>query len=460
MLKSKQISYFFLFVSLFFLFITIYKDRFVTDGNIFIYYKPYYVLFGISTIFSIISFYIPKNIKVNLILIFSSTLFSIYVVEFLIMNLHFYENYSRNKVIEKVNPNHDFRTKKEFFADLLKKNKNATVSMGGANFVGYQNPEIYPLSGISNKETVFCNENGYFAVYDSDRYGFKNPDEVWNMGQNTEVVFVGDSFTQGACVNIKDDIPGNFRKFLKSDGKNHITINLGIRGQGPLMEYAILKEYMPIINAKTVIQIFFENDLGNLGSELKNNFLRKYLDSNFKQNLVEKNKLKDDFVSKELDDFINLNDLTEKNRWKLRIASFLKVKTIRDLLFFERPKLTQEYKDILKMTKELVEKNGSNYILVYLPSHRNYRNSPIDSFFWKYFKGPAENHSPNHYQGVINLVKANNITLIDLHEELFKDLKDPYSVAPYGKNGHFNEFGYKLVAKKIYEKLNQLGYLE
>ena len=103
----------------------------------------------------------------------------------------------------------------------------------------------------------------------------------------------------------------------------------------------------------------------------------------------------------------------------------------------------------------MVEKNGSNYILVYLPSHRNYRNSSIDSFFWKYFKGPAENHSPNHYQDVINLVKANNITLIDLHEELFKDLKDPYSVAPYGKYGHFNEFGYKLVAKKIYEKLNK-----
>ena len=27
------------------------------------------------------------------------------------------------------------------------------------------------MSGISNSETLYCNENGYYVFYDSDRYG-------------------------------------------------------------------------------------------------------------------------------------------------------------------------------------------------------------------------------------------------------------------------------------------------
>ena len=39
---------------------------------------------------------------------------------------------------------------------------------------------IFPLSGLSNVETILCNESGYFALYESDRYGFNNPDEEWD----------------------------------------------------------------------------------------------------------------------------------------------------------------------------------------------------------------------------------------------------------------------------------------
>ena len=44
-----------------------------------------------------------------------------------------------------------------------------------------------------------CNENGYYAIYKSDRYGFRNDDENWNK-LNLEYVVVGDSYGIGECV--------------------------------------------------------------------------------------------------------------------------------------------------------------------------------------------------------------------------------------------------------------------
>ena len=53
--------------------------------------------------------------------------------------------------------------------------------------------QILPLSGISNSETIHCNENGYYSIYQSDRYGFNNPDEEWDK-KEIEYLLVGDSF--------------------------------------------------------------------------------------------------------------------------------------------------------------------------------------------------------------------------------------------------------------------------
>ena len=40
--------------------------------------------------------------------------------------------------------------------------------------------KIFPLSGVSKSHLVNCNENGYYSIIETDRYGFNNPDDVWN----------------------------------------------------------------------------------------------------------------------------------------------------------------------------------------------------------------------------------------------------------------------------------------
>ena len=57
--------------------------------------------------------------------------------------------------------------------------------------------DIFPLSGISNSKTIHCNESGFYSIYQSDRYGFNNPDEEWDNSE-IEYLLIGDSFTN--CV--------------------------------------------------------------------------------------------------------------------------------------------------------------------------------------------------------------------------------------------------------------------
>ena len=69
---------------------------------------------------------------------------------------------------------------------------------------------------------------------------------IFLVGQKIEFFLVGDSFVHGACVNEKDTISGNIRKKIKPGS----VLNLGYGDNGPLLEYATLREYLPLTNTK------------------------------------------------------------------------------------------------------------------------------------------------------------------------------------------------------------------
>ena len=156
---------------------------------------------------------------------------------------------------------------------------------------------IFSLSGISNSETIYCNESGFYSFYQSDRYGFNNPDVEWN-NKEIEYLLVGDSFAHGACVNRPNDISSVLRIL-----SNKSVLNLGQGGNAPLIEYASLREYLKP-NVKKVLWLYFEgNDIDNLAHELSNDILINYLNNiNFTQNLKlrqkEINNLKISFLEK------------------------------------------------------------------------------------------------------------------------------------------------------------------
>ena len=146
--------------------------------------------------------------------------------------------------------------------------------------VNIHGTEVIPFSGISNKVTVLCNENGYYVTYESDKHGFHNPRGMWESGR-IDVAALGDSFAQGYCVPPEKSFVGMIRHGYPA------TLNLGMAGNGPLLMLATLKEYLPSYRPKVVLWFYFEgNDLTDLQSEKKSGILMRYLKGDFNQGLL------------------------------------------------------------------------------------------------------------------------------------------------------------------------------
>ena len=134
------------------------------------------------------------------------------------------------------------------------------------------------------------------------------------------------------CVNRPNDIPSVIRNLTKKN-----VINLGYRGNGPLIEYATLREYLfkPV---KNLIWVYYENDLKDLHNELKNETLKNYIkNDNFSQNLLLKQNNINLLNKKLIDDLIKVETNTvvqsKKNmKTKYKILKFIRLTILKILL--------------------------------------------------------------------------------------------------------------------------------
>jgi len=253
-----------------------------------------------------------------------------------------YENKSGKKF--------DTRSRYEIYTDKKKTNNNIVIDITPSNYLAFDNLDLFPLSGISMSETIFCNENGYYAIYDSDRYGYNNPDKEWNSNEIHHLL-IGDSFTQGACVNRPNDMSSVLREL-----SNKTVINLGYGGNGPLIQYGILREYLRP-NVKNIIWMYYEgNDLIELNDELKSNILKNYLNKpDFSQNLIQKqdkvNLMANQLIIREK---INAKERKRQNSLRFQTKQFILLKKLRNYLQFERPEYNYEvFKQIIDSANNL-----------------------------------------------------------------------------------------------------------
>ncbi len=134
-------------------------------------------------------------------------------------------------------------------------------------------PRLMTLAGISEVMTVICNESGRFEPYFSDEHGFNNPLGLHD-GSPLEVVLVGDSFTHNGCVRRADSVAGRIRTSIPR------TLNLGIRGSGPLTGLGALIEYASMAEPRIVVWGWYEgNDLKDIVLEARKPELRRYLNA-------------------------------------------------------------------------------------------------------------------------------------------------------------------------------------
>ena len=446
---SKIISNLFLSFSFLFLCYVLYRSEIHHDGNQFGYYLKYYIIALILIIVSIVSFFIPKNIKINISVFIISILIGLYLVE-AYLNIKHKKISTYKKLTGK---DYDLRTKFEIYNDLKKENPNIVVSPPPSHFVDDLNFDLAPLSGIANRKTIHCNENGYYSIYQSDRYGFNNPDEEWEKLE-TDYLLVGDSMTRGACVNEPDTFSGNLKK-LKNN--NNGVLNLGQTGNGPLRQYATLREYLPHKNVKRVIWLFSEgNDLIDLNNELKHQILIKYLkNKNFNQNLLLRNKEVQKLLISELstvEEKMRKNYIFEQKTKRSFFVNFLTLKKIRiyyfESLFHEYNKKKyvfnkQEFTKVIILSNQLAYKNKSKFYFIYMPLYMRFQlNNDNDNY--------------QHYNEVLKIINDLNIPIIDIKKEVFDKMKNPLELFPFKGEGHYNVKGYEIITKSIFNKINEL----
>jgi len=433
---SKIISILFLGFSLLLLSYVIYRSEFYHSGSKSDYYLKYYI-FSISlVVLGIISFFLKEEFKIKTTMVFVSVILGLYLIE-----IYFFID-SRQFRIWKSGVKYDTRTQYEIYNDLKKEDDDIVVRVTPSTYAHKNSNNIFPLSGISNKKTILCNEHGYFPIYDSDRYGFNNPDSEWDK-EETEYLLVGDSYTQGDCVNTEDNIAGNLRRL---SGKN--VINLGYGGNGPLIEYASLREYLPLIKTKRMLWLYCEgNDLSysNIGLELKNKILLKYLEyPNFTQNLHLRQDEIDLVAKHELEKQLAEKKKNLKNT-KFYFLKFIKLFNVRYsiLKFTKKPsekKINSEFKKIIKLAKDLADQNNIDFYFIYVPD--NYRYIHKHNFSSEYF---------NDYNKIINYVSSLGIPIIDLHSELLEKNHD--GKLRRDKNYHFSEDGYRIISEHIFKSI-------
>ncbi len=381
-----------------------------------------------------------------------SILFSIYLFEsYILFKDHLStDQISKNKVLKEqiykknTGKNWDNRTRFQIYENKKKINNDIVIRFQPSYFLSKQNLSIFPLSGISNSETIHCNENGYFSIYQSDRHGFNNPDEEWN-NKEIEYLLVGDSFTHGSCVNRPNDIASVLRTLSSKS-----TLNLGYGGNGPLIEYATLREYVTP-NVKNILWVYCEsNDLFELVIERQNKYLLKYLNSeNHSQKLRNRQKEVDELLNinfeKELQNqikketFKSEEQLSKNNKLKYKILKFIRLDRTKKIFKKKDTKyndiIFDEFEKILQRSLNLSETNNAKLIFVYIPEYRRYNSS---------------NYSDENYNKVTSIVKKLNIDLVDMRK-VFDNENNPKIFFPFQQFAwHYNEDGYKKVAEAIY----------
>ncbi len=399
------------------------------------YYKIHIIFIFSLLLASIFSIFLKKKFQTYIIISLVSILIGSYAFEiFLTFNKPQGSLLKKKiKIYNKTSKDlYDTRSKYEFYKYLKKSDKDVVLAVP-PRF--YPSKNIYSLSGISNSKTILCNELGQYSLYFSDRYGFNNPDEEWNQ-ESISYLIVGDSFAHGACVNRPNDVGSNLRELSENS-----VLNLGYSGNGPLEEFATLREYLKE-NVKNILWLYYPNDLANLAEELKVNILNKYLEnSNFTQNLA----FKQMEIDEEAKKIIDIKYSTEK---KFDLKKLLILNNLRGYIYSLLPieylpsysnstlvQPTEKFIEILKKTKKLAYKNSSNLFFIYLPEYSQYKDNYIDT----------------NYRNIKKILKNLDISFIDLHELVFKQEENPLSLFPYGLPGHYNKIGYKKISQAIYD---------
>jgi len=309
-----------------------------------------------------------------------------------------------------------------------------------------QGRPIVPLAGVPRALTVMCNEAGTYVTYESDRFGFNNPDRQWDVP--SQVALVGDSFVEGWCVPREESFAGRIRETVPA------TLSVGYTGHGPLAELGTIREYVEARRPAHVFWFFYEgNDLTtDLPRETKSDILRRYLEPGFSQQLEEHEALLGEEMRRRYDSKLAQEPVAAPSSW---VMGLVKLRSSRRLINSVRVRHGAPVESgdqlpllrhILAEAKRTVEGWGGSLHFVYLP------DLPL-------IDGEI---SPANHDRVLALAAELGLDIIDLFPD-FQKHPSPRSLFPYEEGRHlvrtlglhYNSDGHRLVARRVLETLEK-----
>ena len=328
--------------------------------------------------------------------------------------------------------------------------------------------KVWPLGGISRKFIVHCNESGYWGTYSSDEKGFNNPLGVWELqsSEPIDLLLLGDSFVHGACVRAGDDYGGQFRRM------GYRVINLGQRGNGPILQLAGLKEYGERVKPRIVLWFYLENnDLINLRAEASNEFLKKYLGGGFSQNLANRVEEIDQVIEAEINThWGKIQELSQLSTLDI-FRFWVTLRMLRKRIGFEVYSGSDSGTEKFKRAKALIKQGQSNLdkdeseeqpsrkvqskdeysdeieLLSDIVSEaRNIASGWKSQFIFVYLSGADRLNGRiegpfRAKDAVLAAMQDIGVTVIDVAPGL-EALDDPLRVFPFRGRGHYDALGY------------------
>ena len=451
----------FLAAFVFFLTYTYYRAEIIYQGSMADYYFKYYLFSTVGILFWVGVLRLREETQANIVTLATSLVFGLYMIEAGLTLVGLGQppitfSDAARAAASKEGKEYDERTKLTVIEDLIAEGLDVVPSVYPSrmiDFIDIKEGDLVPLAGISNKITVYANESGKYLIRRSDRHGFNNPDNQWDV-KPIKWLLTGDSFVHGASVQPNEEMAAQLRSI---DFAN--AISLGMSGNGPLIEYATLIEYGEELKAEVVLWVYYEgNDLTkDLRIEQENPLFLQYMKDGFTQNLVSRQKEIDDM----LEEYVELAKREQKSlnpngvfQWQmlglLHETRWLRLYAVRNIMGIDLDndiEINNEvdwrlFSKILSKAKTRVEEWGGALYFVYLPEYSRYTKENVqhDSF-----KNKAE---------VVSRVTGLGIPVVDIHQEVFINKPDPLVLFPFRLPGHYNAKGYNEIARAIILNIN------
>lgn len=322
------------------------------------------------------------------------------------------------------------------------------------------------LSNIGNVFIIGNEEDDGRLITKTDKYGFRNPVDIYDKHSNFDIFLLGESHTAG------DEVPDGYTPSdLLRKKINYLVYNAGMGGSGLLHQMAIFLKYGLPKKPKNVVLTIVEGLTLNRGyKELSDNHLVHWI-NNFKPDYsnidlsIDSNKkdhlLKD--ATLELSSNYELSLLTHTNNdpphlrlpshWPYLHNSFRIFRFLN--LYFAKSSEFEGYPACLKIQegkklisgifhniKTMVSTYDGHFTVVYLPSSR-----------WLYPK----NQWPECEREMISSTsKEMDIMYLDLVEK-FSNLNNPKDLYAHvhffihlnNSYGHLNRAGYDFATNQL-----------